>query len=238
MTDFSTQNIWLNINKPVGISSARVVAIVKRLTGAKKVGHGGTLDVMACGGLPIALNKATKTSQAMMDCHKKYAFRIGWGEFRDTDDAEGKIVGISQKRPKNSEIMAILPIFLGKIAQTPSKFSALKVNGKRAYNLARKGIDFELKSREIAIFSLKMTKNDENSADFEAKCSKGTYIRTLAHDICQKLGVCGYVSCLERLEVGDFTLKNAISLEKVKMPKMLFLEKLPLYVFLQSTKKI
>ncbi len=216
MTDFSTQNIWLNIDKPLGISSARVVAIVKRLTKAKKVGHGGTLDVMASGILPIALNKATKTSDAMMATHKKYSFQIAWGEFRDTDDSEGKIVETSQKRPKTSEIIAILPCFLGKITQTPSKFSALKINGERAYDLARKGVQFEMKSREITIFSLKITKNDENFANFEVKCSKGTYVRTLAHDISQKLGVCGYVSKLERTQVGDFDQSHKISLEKLK----------------------
>ncbi len=221
MTDFSTQNIWLNIDKPIGISSARAVAIVKRLTKARKVGHGGTLDPMACGVLPVALNKATKTSDAMMATNKKYAFRITWGEFRDTDDAEGAVVKASDARPETAEIIAIMPYFLGGIKQIPSKFSAIKVNGERAYDLARKGVEFELKSREITIFSLKMMQNNENFADFEAKCSKGTYIRTLAHDISQKLGVCGYVSYLERLEVGDFSQHNKITLEKLKNMIML-----------------
>ena len=216
MTIFKEQNIWLNINKPVGITSARVVAIVKRVTGAKKVGHGGTLDPMACGVLPVALNKATKTSDAMMATHKKYGFRIKWGQTTDTDDAEGAVIASSEARPENAALIAVLPCFLGEITQIPSRFSAIKVNGQRAYDLARQGVEFELKSRQITIFSLKMTQNNENFADFEAKCSKGTYIRTLAHDICQKLGAEGHVIRLERLQVGDFDIKDAMTLEKLR----------------------
>jgi tRNA pseudouridine55 synthase len=215
MTDFSTQDIWLNINKPVGISSARVVAIVKRKTKAKKVGHGGTLDMLADGVLPIALNKATKTSQAMMDCNKKYAFTIKWGGFTTTDDAEGEIIETSEIRPETSAINLIIPKFLGFVKQVPSKFSAIKIDGKRAYDLARKGVEFEMKSREINIFSLKLLENDENCANFEVKCSKGTYVRTLAHDICAELKTCGHVIKLTRLEVGDFKIEDAIEIESL-----------------------
>ncbi len=198
------------------MTSARAVAVVKRLTGAKKVGHGGTLDPMACGVLPIALNKATKTSDAMMATHKKYGFRIKWGESTNTDDAEGEITSISDKRPSSASLIAILGHFIGQITQIPSKFSAIKVNGKRAYDLARQGVEFELKSRDITIFLLKITENNQNFADFEVKCSKGTYVRTLAHDICQKLGVEGHVVRLERLEVGDFKVEEALSLERLQ----------------------
>lgn len=206
------ENIWLNIDKPKGMSSAHAVAIIKRLTGAKKVGHGGTLDVMAQGVLPVALNRATKSSQSMMEKVKKYFFRVKWGEFRDSDDAEGKIIEKSDKRPKTVDLVAILPDFLGEIDQVPSKFSAIKVDGKRAYELARKGVDFELKSRKITVFSFKMTQNNAEFADFEVKCSKGTYVRTLAHDIAVKAGVCGYVCELARLEVGEFERGDAIRL--------------------------
>ncbi len=214
--NYKEENYWLNIDKPIAMSSARVVAIIKRLVGAKKVGHGGTLDPFADGILPVAVNKATKTAEKMMAAHKKYRFIISWGEFRDTDDIEGKITETSEKRPKTADLIVILSNFIGKITQTPSKFSAIKIDGQRAYDLARKNIDFTIKSREIEIFSLKMLKNDENLAIFEVKCSKGTYVRSLARDICQKLGVCGYVSKLTRLEVGDFLYQNKISLERLK----------------------
>lgn len=215
-TNFSEKNIWLNIDKPIGISSARVVAIVKRYTKAKKVGHGGTLDVMACGVLPVALNKATKTTNDIMQSAKKYSFFVKWGAFTDTDDSEGKVIEVCEKRPLVSEIIAILPDFVGKIMQKPSKFSALKINGKRAYDLARSGVDFEINERMIEIFSLKLIKNTFEGATFEARCSKGTYVRSLARDIALKLGCCGYVGSLERLEVGQFTKENKISLEKLK----------------------
>lgn len=216
MTDFSQTNCWLNIDKPIAMSSARAVAIVKRLTKAKKVGHGGTLDPFASGILPIALNKATKTAESMMQKPKKYLFTIKWGEFRDTDDIEGKVERSSEKRPTNSELIFALQKFIGKIKQKPSKFSAIKINGKRAYDLARSGIEFEMKLREVEIFSLKLISNSADSCVIEAKCSKGTYIRTLARDICESLGVCGFVSVLTRLEVGEFLYKNKISLEKLK----------------------
>jgi len=216
MFNFATENYWLNIDKPVGISSARAVAIVKRLTGAKKVGHGGTLDPFADGILPIAVNKATKTAETMMMARKKYRFRIQWGEFRDTDDVEGKIEESSAARPTTLQVAEILSQFTGKIQQTPSRFSAIKINGQRAYDLARDGKTFEMKAREIEIFSLKLLENNQDFCELEACCSKGTYIRSLARDIAKKLQVCGYVSKLTRLEVGQFLYENKISLETLK----------------------
>lgn len=214
--DFSTENYWLNIDKPVGISSARAVAIVKRLTRAKKVGHGGTLDPFADGVLPIAVNKATKTAESMMQARKSYAFRIQWGEFRDTDDVEGKVEETSAARPDSAALIAILLQFLGKTAQTPSRFSALKINGQRAYELARKNIAFEIKPREINIYNIKLLENNAEFCEIIVECSKGTYIRSLARDICKKLQVCGYVSQLRRLKVGQFSYQNKISLERLK----------------------
>lgn len=216
MQNLSQKNCWLNINKPVGYSSAKVVAIVKRITGAKKVGHAGTLDPFASGVLPIALNKATKTAQYIADARKKYLFRITFGEFRDTDDIEGKVVESSLVRPRTLEIISILPHFLGKIKQIPSRFSAIKIDGKRAYELARQEIDFEIKEREVEIFSLKLISNNLEFAEFEVECSKGTYVRSLARDICKKIKVCGYVSVLTRLQVGNFYYDSGISLDLLK----------------------
>ncbi len=214
--NFATESYWLNIDKPIGCSSARAVAIVKRLTCAKKVGHGGTLDPFANGVLPIAVNKATKTAEKMMAASKKYLFCIKWGEFRDTDDVEGKVEESSDARPQTASIIAILPQFIGKTKQTPSRFSAIKIDGQRAYDLARKNIEFEMKSREIEIFSLKLLQNTEEFCEIEIECGKGTYVRSLARDICKKLTVCGYVSQLRRLKVGKFQYQNKISLEKLK----------------------
>lgn len=214
--NFATENYWLNIDKPIGYSSAKAVAIVKRLTRAKKVGHGGTLDPFADGVLPIAVNKATKTAEKMMAASKKYSFCIKWGEFRDTDDIEGKVEESSEARPDTASIIAILPQFTGKIKQTPSRFSAIKIDGQRAYDLARRNIEFEMKSREIEIFSLKLIRNNAEFCEIEVKCGKGTYVRSLSREICKKLAVCGYVSQLRRLEVGKFCYQRKISLEKLK----------------------
>ncbi len=210
------QNLWININKPEGITSARVVAIVKRITKAKKVGHGGTLDPFASGVLPIALNKATKTAERLMASRKKYFFRITFGEFRDTDDVEGKCLESSDARPITSAIISVLPKFVGKILQTPSRFSAIKINGKRAYDLARSNVDFEVPAREVEIFKIKLIDNDRDYADFEVECGKGTYVRSISRDICKSLGVCGYVSKLVRLQVGELVYEKTISLDELK----------------------
>ncbi len=215
--NLKSENLWLNVDKPIGISSAKVVAIIKRVSGATKVGHGGTLDPFASGILPIALNRATKTSEILMDAKKKYFFRIFWGEFRDSDDVEGKIVESSFARPTTKQIISALPFFVGKIKQVPSRFSAIKINGQRAYELARKNIEFEIKEREIKIFSFKLIFNSSEYGDFEIECSKGTYIRSIARDICKKIGVCGYVSKLTRLSVGLFTYEKRISLDVLKL---------------------
>ncbi len=217
MNNFLTKsNYWINIDKPYGYSSAKVVAIVKRITNAKRVGHAGTLDPLATGVLPIAVNKATKTCDYIMKTDKKYYFEITWGEFRDSDDFEGKIVETSTKIPKTSEIINIIPNFIGTIYQTPSKFSAIKINGKKAYELARKNQKFELKPRQINIKQISLIFNNKEKAGFILNCSKGTYVRTLCRELALKLETCGYVSTLKRLEVGKFNIKNTISLDKLK----------------------
>jgi len=211
------QNCWLNVNKPKNISSAKVVSIVKRITGAKKVGHGGTLDPLAYGVLPIALNKATKTVSKIIDSNKSYIFIIKFGSSTDTDDSEGKIIKTSNKMPSLNGIINVIPYFIGKINQIPSKFSAIKINGQRAYSLARKEVEFAIPSREITIFSLSIISFDGNYAKFEVLCSKGTYIRSLARDICEKLDICGHVSDLVRIKVGNFSINQAISLDELKL---------------------
>ncbi len=216
MTNLSSQNLWINIDKPIGYSSAKVVAIVKKITGAKKVGHGGTLDPFASGVLPVAINYATKTCEYIMNARKKYFFRINWGEFRDTDDIEGKLIESSLARPSAEQIISAMPFFIGKIKQVPSCFSAININGKRAYELARQNIEFEIKEREVEIYSLKLISNSENFAEFEIECSKGTYVRSLARAMSKKLGVCGYVSLLTRLSVGKFLYEKRISLDMLK----------------------
>jgi tRNA pseudouridine55 synthase len=213
----SAESLWLNIDKPIGFSSAKAVAIVKKITGAKKVGHGGTLDPFASGIVPIALNKATKTSEYLMNAQKKYFFRINWGEFRDTDDVEGKVTKSDTARPTNDQIVSALPFFVGKIKQTPSRFSAIKINGRRAYELARKGVEFEIKEREVEIFLLRLISNCREFSEFELECSKGTYIRSLSRALCEKIGTCGYVSILTRLRVGKFFYEKRISLDGLKL---------------------
>lgn len=216
MLDLSKENCWLNIDKPIGFSSAKCVAIVKKMTKAKKVGHGGTLDPFASGVLPIALSKATKTSQNMMDAPKKYFFRIEFGKFTDSDDVTGNVIEQSEKRSSINEFIFVLSGFVGKISQIPSQFSAIKINGKRAYELARQGIEVEMKAREIEIFSIKLINFCQDYADLEVCCSKGTYIRSLARDICKKLEICGFVKILRRLQVGKFREEKIISLDALK----------------------
>jgi tRNA pseudouridine55 synthase len=214
--EICNQNLWINIDKPVGYSSAKVVSIVKKITKAKKVGHLGTLDPFASGVLPIAINKATKTCQYLIESDKGYYFEITWGQFRDSDDVTGNITQSSDLRPSSMQIANILPQFIGKINQVPSVFSAIKVEGRRSYELARQGLSVDLKSRKITINKIKLIFNNKDKAGFEITCLKGTYIRSFARDLSKKIGVCGYVSCLRRLKVGNFSIKNTISLANLK----------------------
>ena len=207
----------LNINKQKGYSSAKVVAIVKKILKAKKVGHAGTLDPIASGVLPIAVNKATKIIDYIQADEKEYYAEIKWGEKRDTDDIEGKIKSFSIKRPSNLEILSIISFFLGKVEQTPPEFSAIKVKGKRSYDLARSGQKVKLKSRSIFIKEIRLIFNNNKKAGFFIRCSKGTYIRSFARDIAEKIGSFGYISDLKRLKVGKFSLAQTISLDKLKI---------------------
>ena len=207
---------WLIIDKPSGRSSAQIVGRIKRLTGGLKVGHGGTLDPLATGVLPIAIGEATKTVAYAMLGTKGYHFTLKWGEARDTDDSEGEIVETSHIRPSRQEIDKVLPKFIGEISQLPPKYSALKVNGQRAYALARVNKPVTQESRQIRIYSLLLVENDEETACFDVICGKGTYIRALARDIARCLGTFGHVSTLRRTAVGPFTENTAISLDIVE----------------------
>lgn len=205
---------WLVVDKPLGVSSAAVVGQAKRLLNAAKVGHGGTLDPLASGLLPLAFGEATKTVAYAMDGAKSYRFTVRWGEARDTDDAEGKVIAQSDRRPSEAEIRAILPQFMGEISQMPPAYSALKVDGQRAYDLARDGEMPDLAARTVRIDDLRLIRIiDADHAEFEVDCGKGTYVRALGRDFGQILGCHGYIAALRRTRVGPFTEKHAISLD-------------------------
>ena len=204
---------WLNLNKPEGVTSAKAVSIVKRLLGVKKVGHTGTLDPLACGVLPLAIGEATKLSQYVMADRKSYRFTVEWGKSTSTDDREGEVVAESDKRPSSAEIESLLPEFVGEIMQVPPDFSAIKVAGERSYKKAREGRKVELPARPVQIYSLVLEHADEQQATFTVECGKGTYVRSLARDMGEKLGCYGYVTFLQRSQVGIFTLENAVSLD-------------------------
>lgn len=230
---------WINVNKPLGVTSTQAVGKIRYALKAQKVGHGGTLDPLATGILPIALGEATKTVNYIQDAIKTYNFTVTWGEQRTTDDGEGEILETSDKRPTLDEIEAILPQFIGDIEQTPPQFSAVKIGGERAYDIARDGDYANIKSRKVHIENIsvchpelvfchpepvsvstnnqipKQVRNDSNleQTSFKCICGKGTYIRSLARDMGQILGCFGYISTLERSQVGPMALENAISLD-------------------------
>jgi len=208
---------WVILDKPVGMTSTHAVAVIKRLFTAKRAGHAGTLDPLASGLLPLALGEATKTVPFVMDGRKRYRFTVRWGEERDTDDAEGKVVGTSQGRPSAAAIDACLPAFTGTIAQVPPKFSAIKIEGERAYDLAREGQDVVLEARPVDIHDFALMETpDADTAVFKAECGKGTYVRALARDIGRKLGCLGHVSALRRTQVGPFGENDMISLAELE----------------------
>jgi tRNA pseudouridine55 synthase len=207
---------WLVLDKPSGITSTQALARVRRALSAKKAGHAGTLDPLATGCLPIALGEATKTVSFAMDGRKVYRFTVTWGAETDTDDSEGKVVSTSPKRPREAEIEAALPGFRGTILQTPPAYSAIKVEGERAYDLARDGEEVSLEAREIDVYRLELMEATENTATFEAETGKGAYIRALARDLGRALGCLGHVTALRRVRVGPFAEADLISLDEVE----------------------
>ena len=208
---------WVVLDKPVGMTSTHAVSVVKRLFSAKRAGHAGTLDPLASGALPIALGEATKTVPFVMDGRKLYRFTVRWGEERDTDDAEGRIVARSDQRPSADAIRALLPSFTGCIQQVPPRYSAIKIEGERAYDLARDGEMVELTARPVEIGWLELVNiPDPDYAVLEAECGKGTYVRSLARDLGRILGCFGHVSALRRAAVGPFGEESMILLEQLE----------------------
>jgi tRNA pseudouridine55 synthase len=208
---------WIVLDKPIGMTSTHAVAVIKRLFAAKRAGHAGTLDPLASGALPIALGEATKTVPFVVDSRKTYLFTVRWGEERDTDDAEGRVVNVSDSRPDATAIRAALPRFTGTIEQVPPRFSAIKIAGERAYDLARDGETVELAPRAVEIHRLELVETpDPDHALFAAECGKGTYVRSLARDLGRLLGVFGHVSALRRSRVGPFGENDMILLEPLE----------------------
>jgi tRNA pseudouridine55 synthase len=208
-------NGWINLDKPTGISSTQAVGRVKFLFNAKKAGHAGTLDPLASGVLPVALGEATKTVPIVQDGTKSYRFRVRWGEESATDDAEGEIVARSDHRPSSAEIENHLPRFVGAILQTPPTFSAIRIAGSRAYDLAREGETFEIEPRQIHVYRLELISAEANAAVLEAECGKGAYVRAIARDLGRALGCYGHVIELRRTRVGPFPADTAIPLDRL-----------------------
>lgn len=206
---------WICFDKPYEMSSTAAVSKIRWLFQAQKAGHAGTLDPLATGILPIALGEATKTVPFLVETDKVYVFTITFGTTTDSFDAEGRVTATSDARPSREAIEALLPNFIGKIEQVPPAFSAIKVDGKRAYDLARDGIEVELKARPVDVYDLTLDAFTTDTATLTLHCGKGTYVRSIARDLCVELGVCGHVTALRREQVGAFATKNAITLEKL-----------------------
>lgn len=208
---------WVVVDKPRGVTSVAVVAAVRRLTGAAKAGHAGTLDPLATGVLPVALGEATKTIPYLAEGRKAYRFTVRWGEARDTDDAEGRVIAESEARPDAATVEHCLAAFTGTIEQVPPTFSAIKVNGQRAYALARADLPVVLQARPIMIERIALVAMpDRDHAEFAVVCGKGAYMRSLARDIAEAVGTVGHVSSLRRTAVGPFCEDDAISLDKLQ----------------------
>ena len=208
---------WVVLDKPIGMTSTHAVAVIKRLFTAKRAGHAGTLDPLASGCLPIALGEATKTVPFVVDSRKTYVFTVRWGEERDTDDAEGRVAATSAIRPDAAAIRALLPRFTGTIEQVPPRFSAVKIEGERAYDLAREGQTVEIAPRAVTIHRLDLVEiADPDHAVFATECGKGTYVRALTRDLGRALGALGHVSALRRSRVGPFGESSMIPLEQLE----------------------
>jgi tRNA pseudouridine55 synthase len=203
---------WVVLDKPVGMTSTHAVARLKRIFNAKKAGHAGTLDPLASGILPVAFGEATKTVPFVQDGEKAYRFTVRFGAETNTDDSDGKVTAQSELRPTREDILALLPQFIGTIQQMPPAFSAIKINGERAYDIARDGDTPALSARPVTIHALDLLSADQDEAVFEARCGKGTYVRAIARDLGRLLGCFGHVTALRRTRVGPFTEADAIAL--------------------------
>lgn len=208
---------WICLDKPYEITSTQAVGRVRRVFNAQKAGHAGTLDPLATGILPIALGEATKTVSFLVDSDKTYRFTLRWGITTDSYDREGQVTARSDVRPTRAEVEAVLPQFVGEIDQVPPNFSAIKVDGERAYDLARDGEEFELAARKVVIHSARVSDvPDADHIELTVDCGKGTYVRAIARDLAEKLGACAHVSALRRTRVGPFGEDIAITLEKLE----------------------
>jgi tRNA pseudouridine55 synthase len=206
---------WINLDKPTGVSSTQAVGRLKFLFNAKKAGHAGTLDPLASGVLPVAFGEATKTVPIVQDGAKSYRFRVRWGEESATDDAEGEIVARSARRPAPAEIEDLLPRFVGVILQTPPTFSAIRIGGARAYDLAREGESFAIEPRPINVYRLELISAEPDAAVLEADCGKGAYVRAIARDLGRALGCYGHVVELRRTRVGPFSADAGVALDRL-----------------------
>ena len=208
---------WINLDKPYDLGSTQAVSRVRRLFDAQKAGHAGTLDPLATGILPIALGEATKTVPFLVDADKTYRFTIAWGQTTATFDREGEVLAESDVRPTVDQVAAILPRFVGEIEQIPPAYSAIKVDGERAYDLARAGEVVELAARKVTIFAARLVEAlDADQVTLEIDCGKGTYVRALVRDIAEMLGACGHVSALRRTRVGGFSETDSVTLEMLE----------------------
>lgn len=206
---------WVILDKPVGMGSTQCVSKIKWLYKAAKAGHAGTLDPLASGMLPLALGEATRTVPYIMDGQKTYRFTVTWGVETNTDDLEGEVINQSDKRPSKDEIIALLPNYTGEIEQVPPQFSAVKIDGERAYKKAREGEEVEIKARKVEIETLKLVDHTDDTAVFEVLCGKGTYVRALARDFGRDLGCYGHITELRRTSVAPFLEEDLIPLEKL-----------------------
>jgi tRNA pseudouridine55 synthase len=206
---------WVILDKPAGMTSTEAVTAVRRIFDAKKAGHAGTLDPLATGILAIALGEATKTVPFVQDAAKIYRFTASWGESRDSDDAEGAVTGTSPVRPTRGQIEALLPRFTGTLSQVPPAYSAVKVGGERAYDLARDGETLTLEPRQVMVYEARLLAAEEHTAEFEILCGKGTYVRSWVRDLALELGTLGHVSALRRTRLGGMSEKDATPLEQL-----------------------
>ncbi|WP_376702031.1 tRNA pseudouridine(55) synthase TruB [Mesorhizobium sp. ISC25] len=207
---------WLILDKPVGMGSTEAVSKIKWLFQAEKAGHAGTLDPLASGMLPIALGEATKTVPYVQDGAKIYRFTVAWGEERSTDDLEGPATKSSDRRPAEADVLALLSKYTGVIMQTPPQFSAIKIAGERAYDLARDGETIDIPAREVEIGRLDLVEHMADRTIFEVECGKGTYVRSLARDMGRDLGCFGHIAELRRVEVEPFTQEDFVTLAELE----------------------
>ena len=207
---------WVVLDKPVGMTSTHAVSRLKRLFNAKKAGHAGTLDPLASGVLPVAFGEATKTVPFVQDGEKAYRFTVRFGAETDTDDSDGRVVARSDAQPAREDVLRFLPNFIGVIAQTPPAYSAIKINGERAYDIARDGETVELAARPVTIHALELVSFSGAEATFETRCGKGTYVRAIARDLGRLIGCFGHVCALRRTRVGPFSEADAVTLASLE----------------------